>query len=34
MTGLCSVQEFLDEWAQAMTEEKANYDATFGTQSN
>ncbi|MCC8061447.1 MAG: sugar ABC transporter substrate-binding protein [Clostridiales bacterium] len=31
MTGLCSMQEFLDEWAEAMTEEKANYDATFGT---
>ncbi|WP_158584517.1 ABC transporter substrate-binding protein [Lachnotalea sp. AF33-28] len=29
MTGLCGVQEFLDEWAEAMTEEKANYDSIY-----
>ncbi len=33
MTGLCTVQEFLDEWAEAMTEEKANYDASYGSNS-
>ena len=26
MVGLCSMEEFLDEWADAMTEEKAAYD--------
>jgi len=29
MVGLCSVEEFLNEWADAMTEEKAAYDETY-----
>lgn len=30
MVGLCSAQEFLDEWADALTAEKASYDASYG----
>ena len=30
MAGICTAQEFLDAWADAMTEEKARYDAENG----
>lgn len=32
MVGMCTVQEFLDEWADAFTAEKARYDAEYAAK--